>query len=329
MPAIIRDLENEVDEFAQTQRWVDGTDGLVQALQAEHFNFHIFDAQTMLKEAATNGQAATVRQLLQAGVPLRPLRAPKPKDSYTHIPFQHVGWLNAASGHAEILNTLLDEKASKHDQKDKDAALAGAALSGNADSVRKLIAYGANPNAKVSKLVIAGSSGRDAEKHPGSVLIYAAKSGNPDVVREILLHNPNLEIEDDDGETALFAAASTFRDSEVDGAHAECVRLLAQAGANVNARDDDGNTALGETIYTDVAEELIKLGANVNARNYLGETPIFTTVDDDTIPLFIQHGADLSIRNKKGQTVLEVAKQEHGQQRVDVLNKAIHESPQN
>jgi hypothetical protein len=42
----------------------------------------------------------------------------------------------------------------------------------------------------------------------------------------------------------------------------------------------------------------------------------------------IQHGAHLSIRNKKGQTVLEAAKQEHGQQWVDVLNKAIRESAQ-
>jgi hypothetical protein len=44
MPAIIRDLEDDVDKLARTQRWVGGTDGLVQALQAENFNFHSFDA---------------------------------------------------------------------------------------------------------------------------------------------------------------------------------------------------------------------------------------------------------------------------------------------
>ncbi len=89
----------------------------------------------------------------------------------------------------------------------------------------------------------------------------------------------------------------------------ECVRLLAQAGANVNAHDNEGNTPLHETFLTDVEEELLKLGEDVNARNKDGETPIFTTVDNDAIPLFIEHGADLSIRNNKCETVMETAKE--------------------
>jgi len=49
----------------------------------------------------------------------------------------------------------------------------------------------------------------------------------------------------------------------------EGVGLLAQAGANVNARDNEGNTPLHETFLTDVEEELLKLGEDVNARNEL------------------------------------------------------------
>jgi Ankyrin repeat len=75
----------------------------------------------------------------------------------------------------------------------------------------------------------------------------------------------------------------------------EGVRLLAQAGANVNAHDNEGNTPLHEALLTDVEEELLKVGADLNARNKDGETPIFTTVDDDAIPLFIEHGADQTI----------------------------------
>ena len=118
----------------------------------------------------------------------------------------------------------------------------------------------------------------------------------------------------------MFAAVD-WRGSDKEGARVECVQLLAQAGANVNARDSDGNTPLHETFLTDVEEELLKLGADVNARNNDGETPIFTTVDDDAIPLFIAHGADLTIRNKKGQTVFEAAK-ERGPQRQAALKKA-------
>jgi ankyrin repeat protein len=181
------------------------------------------------------------------------------------------------------------------------------------------MAYGANPNADFSKTTVTETSGGMTLGAPGagSVLIYAAQSGSPDMVREILRHHPNLEARDREGKTALFAAGD-YRNDDKDGARLECVRLLVQAGANVNARDNDGNTPLHETFLTDVETELLKLGADVNARNNDGETPIFTTVDDDAIPLFIAHGADLTIRNNKGQTVFEAAK-DRGPQREKAL----------
>ena len=117
-------------------------------------------------------------------------------------------------------------------------------------------------------------------------------------------------------------AAGEYRNSDREGARVECVRLLAEAGANVNARDKDGNTPLHEIFLTDVEEELLKLGADVNARNNDGETPIFTNVDDDSISLFIEHGADLNIWNNKGETVVEAAK-EHGPARMEALRKAL------
>lgn len=155
----------------------------------------------------------------------------------------------------------------------------------------------------------------------GSILIHAAASGNPEVVREILHHHPSLEARDRRGKTALFAAGD-YRSGDQEGARAECVQLLAQAGADVNARDNDGNTPLHETFLTEVEEELLKRGADVNARNHDGETPIFTTVDDTAIPLLIEHGADLSLRNNKGQTVLEAA-QTKGPLRQRALREAI------
>ena len=307
MPAIITELEDEVDALARTHRWIDGGDGLVPALRAEKFTFQTFEAQVMLKEAARRGKTATVREFLEAGVPLKPLPHPMPKEPYRAVPFEHVGWLNAASGHPETLQVLINAAASKSDQGDRDLALAGAARSGSIMAVRALIAYGANPNV-------------------GSVLIYAAESGNPEMVREILRYHPKLETRDREGKTAMFAAAD-YRSGDVDGARVECVRLLVQAGADVNARDERGNTPLHETFLTDVEEELLRLGADVNARNKEGETPIFTTFDDDAIPLFIKYGADLTIRNKEGKTVIEAA-QEEGSFRPDALRKAIQKLDQ-
>lgn len=323
MPAIIKGLEEEVDSFANTQRWIAGGDGLVDALQAEKFNFKTYDAQVMLKEASSRGESETVQGLLEAGVPLKPYRAPKRKEDYMVISFKHVDWLTAASSHPDTLQALMDAAASKNDQKDKDLALGGAACSGDVDVVRALIAYGANPNVDLSKLTVTENSGAmtTESQGAGSILIDAAKSGNPEMVREILRYNPKLELRDSEGKTALFAAAEHFYAGNDDG-RAECVRLLAEAGADINARDEDGSTPLHETYLTNVEEQLLKLGADINARNDSGETPIFTTVDDDAIPLFIEHGADLTIRNEKGQTVVEAAK-DKGPKRQEALRKAI------
>lgn len=325
MPAVITELEDAVDELGQTSRWIEGTDGLVEALRGENFNFKSVEAQRMLKEVASRGHSETLRQLLEAGVPLVPLPAVKPLKPYMAVPFQSVGWLNAASHNLGALQVLLNAGASKNDQSDKDLALAGAVSSGNVDSVRALIAYGANPNVDLSQQIVTESSaGMTMESNgAGSLLIYAAQSGNPDMVREILRYHPKLEARDREGKTALFAAGE-YRSSDADGARVECVRLLVEAGADVKARDKDGNTPLHETFLTDVEEELLKLGADVNARNNDGETPIFTTVDEEAIPLFIKYGADLTIRNNKGETVIEAAK-EKGPLRQQALSKAVQE----
>lgn len=329
MPQVIRELEDEVDEVARTDRWVKGGDGLISALRVEGYNFKTFEAQVMLKEAANRGDTDTVKEMLAAGVSIDPLPAPKPKEEWQGVPFEHEGWLNVASGHADLLKTLIAAGASKNDQDDKDLALFGAANSGNVEGARELIAYGANPNVDLSKLTVTERGAGMSMEGPGSgsVLIAAAGSGNPEMVKLILEHKPKLELRDHDGKTAMFAAGD-YRGSDADGARVEIVRLLAKAGADVNVRDENGSTPLHEIFLDDVIEELIKLGADVNARDKDGETPIFTNVSDEAMQIFIDHGADLTIQNKKGETVLEAAEKQHGEQRVEVLRAAIRKHNQ-
>ena len=101
MPEVITELEDAVDALGRTDRWVSGSEGLVQALQAEKFNFRTFEAQVMLKEAAVRGETATVKKFLEVGVPLEPLPAPKPDKPYYGIDFDRWGWLQPASRHPD------------------------------------------------------------------------------------------------------------------------------------------------------------------------------------------------------------------------------------
>jgi ankyrin repeat protein len=322
MPAVIADLEEAVDDFARTSRWTEGADGLVDLLKTEKYNFHTLEAQIVLKRAAAIGQTATVQQLLAAGVPLQPL-PPKPEGTSAPVFFDNATWLHAAALHPHTLQVLIDAKASKDDQNDKDLALAGAAADGNIASVHSLLAYGANPNADLSKFTQPETSGFTLT-YPtsGRILTEAAKSGNPDLVREILHYQPKLELKNQYVDTALLIAATyEYGGYTPEGARAECVHLLAKAGANINAHWEDGNTALHKPRDKNVTAALIELGADVNARNNDGETPLFTTDDIESIPLLLRHGADPNLRNKDGKTALEAT--EKNQPKHEALLTAI------
>lgn len=94
-------------------------------------------------------------------------------------------------------------------------------------------------------------------------LLYASGSeGHPEVIARILKANPNLEIADKYGRTPLIMASHCYK-----GAAAVNLRLLLNAGANVNAKDNQGATAL---IYARQAGDqesvdlLIEHGAKTN-----------------------------------------------------------------
>jgi len=88
----------------------------------------------------------------------------------------------------------------------------------------------------------------------------------------------------DDGTTILMAAAGmghrsyqprTARGRRSPNAE-EAVKLLVEAGADVNASNEADFTALHAAVFrgwNEVVEYLVKQGANINARDYRGRTP--------------------------------------------------------
>ena len=312
MPTAITELEDDVDDVAHTKRWIEGSDGLVPSLRAEHYNFHTADAQAILKAAASSGRMGTVRALLAAGVPLHPLSHSKSLQQQETNPFEKAGWLIAAYSHPEILNLLIADGASNRDQADKDLALAAVARRGDLQSFRRLVLYGANPNVDLSKLLAAQNARiRSVQSvDAGSVLLNAVQSGNPELVREVLRYHPNLEARGDFGRTAI-SNAVTFWSQAREKDQVACLRLILAARPNINTRDDQGDTPLHIAATADTVKALIDSGADVNARNNRGETPLFMTHQADAIPILVMHGAKLSARNNLGQTALEAAERQH------------------
>ena len=107
-------------------------------------------------------------------------------------------------------------------------------------------------------------------------IIKAAKKGDVAALRQLVKLDTSLvTTRDKDGSTPLHCASWK--------GHLEAVRLLLDAGADIEARsqnDHYGDTPLHAAAHgnqTDVVKLLIAHGADVNARNPAGRTPLAET----------------------------------------------------
>jgi ankyrin repeat protein len=308
MPFVVSSLEDAVDILARSDRWVQGREGLTQSLKTEGYKFHTTDAQSIMQAAIVGDQAQTVEELLQAGVPLQMLPGVQASaDVRTTFDPTRLQWLTAAGESPEVMPVLLQAHASEQNQEDKNSALQSAAALGDLEMVKELIRYGANPNATF-KVTSPDNTGRPPlnKGSNGPVLTRAAASGKPAVVREILRYHPDLEARDSLGRTAIFAAVEGHYGQWPESVdRLECLKILAAAGADPNARDSKGDTAMWFAATDNVREQLLKMGLDINAQNDEGETVLFGIYDVGAIPFLVQHGLDLNVRNHHGEDAIQ------------------------
>ncbi|WP_261362719.1 ankyrin repeat domain-containing protein [Rubinisphaera margarita] len=176
-----------------------------------------------------------------------------------------------------------------------------ASFKGDLDTVRRLIESGVDPNS--------------VDEHGmGPLLTF-----HPEVTRYLLEHGADPDQQRNENITPVIAAVC---------GNIECVRLMLEAGANVNrASDHNGETVLHFVASSDdvaAVQMLLDYGANPNQRTkpgmrtyalwrdarVRGETPLHRAAawgSPDVIQLLLDAGADPTLRDANKDTPLSWA----------------------
>ncbi|TMW69721.1 hypothetical protein Poli38472_001877 [Pythium oligandrum] len=253
------------------------------------------NAEEELRKAATNGDVADVKRVLETGVDVNAFD----EDGMTAL------HLASSAGHVDVVRVLLDHGADLNIASESDSmftvvqegetALHLACRDGHVSVVRELMSRGADPSTS--------TGGGESALH------IAAREGRADVVHELLKHgvDPNLTAETSNlfdglarGELALHVAALAGR--------GEVVKVLVANGADLNAVNHEGWTALHFAAHCDKSEpmkELLALGADPNSTTKIGESAlcIATTMGHfDTAKELLMYHVDPNRVTKDGWT---------------------------
>ena len=313
VPPVLKDVQEAMLKLSHSEQWTKGNADTVPGLLAETSDPHA--RRDLLSQAlpgvATYGDAATIADMLATGVDLE-FRGEWDATALMHA---------AERGLADMVGVLLKAGADRRTRdKESRSALFFGAGSGNAKVVELLLAAGADAN--------------EDDKYRDTPLMGAAAAGNPEVVRLLLHSGARVNARNVRKQSALISAASGdagFAMMEMGRRRAEVpeetihrdvvVRMLLDAGADINARGWDGETALF-SLEDDAVRELLQHHINIEARNNYGETALVETVSEDIADLLVKAGANVNAQDKKGQTALIKSAENNYVAKLRVLVKA-------
>jgi len=139
---------------------------------------------------------------------------------------------------------------------------------------------------------------------PKLLIRISAYNTNPNVIKRMLKEKTPIN-DESTGDSSLLFAASNNENPEI-------IKLLLDAGANINQKNKYGGTALYEASRfnnnLEVIKELIKLGANINEKDSDGETALIGALQRnpnlDIARYLIEAGADVKAKDNNGNTAL-------------------------
>jgi hypothetical protein len=210
----------------------------------------------------------------------------------------------------------------------------GAPVTGHASEPQTMDAFsttvvrasGAGLDTVVQAAIAKGALSAGPPDIADAALLRGAASGNPLVVAEILKHNPNVNAQDGQGNTALINLNKQYYyandKSKIDVA--SCAKLLLAAGADQNIVDGDGNTALFGASSAEIVKILVESGVKVNHRNKYGATPLLYAATDDAAVALIEAGADMTAKDNFGNTINRIAIAKKFPKTIGLLNGQKH-----
>jgi Domain of unknown function (DUF6438) len=273
MPSSVKELEDAIDEAAETERWIKGTPDAIPVLQSEHFNFDGPAGLALMTKAAERGDVETMGRLHSLGTPT----IGEPSD----------GPLFSAASANQIaaLSWLLDHGGGIKPNVVSEA-FAGAVASDSDEAFDRL-----------SRLVDPKLLTSDFAT---KLLASAARNGNVRMVSYFMRLHPRLKGSANDGigeEPALWAAAQS--DCPKEGKHPNCdhrkvVRMLLDAGSDPSwFHPDYRNSVLFLVSDPQIARMLLARGADPNLKDTEGEPIIFSISDEEVALAMIDAGLDL------------------------------------
>lgn len=206
-------------------------------------------------------------------------------------------------GHDAVVGALIDAKAFKNTRNGRD-------------ETPMIIAINERRNAVVKRLGEADVRWEQPKDNENRVLISMAGRGETEIVRFLLKERANPKAVER-GVTALFAAAKV--------AEPELLRLLVEAGAEVDWKNTNGVTPLITAAYYGNCagvEYLIEAGADVNHQNDKGVSALLgasANYHAECVRMLIEGGADPNATSESGTTAIEAATIIGSEEIVDML----------